>query len=57
MGLAAVTCHLFAVWTKDFKSSPAAEDDVPEDDVELAGEGSGKASLVDEDPFVFWKIA
>jgi hypothetical protein len=45
------------VWTKDFKSSPAAEDDVPEDDVELAGEGSGKASLVDEDPFVFWKIA
>ena len=49
--------QLREVWTKDFKSSPAAEDDVQEDDVELAGEGSGEASRVDEDPFVFWKTA
>jgi hypothetical protein len=39
------------VWTKDFKSSPAEEDDVEEDDVEMKGEGSGKVSRVDEDPF------
>ena len=39
------------MWTKDFKSSPAEEDDVEEDDVEMTGEGSGKASRVDEDPF------
>jgi hypothetical protein len=39
------------VWTKDFKSSPAEEDDVEEDDVEMTGEGSGKVSRVDEDQF------
>jgi hypothetical protein len=38
------------VWIKDFKSSPD-EDDVEEDDVEMTGEGSGKVSRVDEDPF------
>jgi hypothetical protein len=38
------------VWTKDFKCSPA-EDDVEEDDIEKTGEGSGKVSRVDEDPF------
>ncbi len=35
----------------DFKSSPPEEDDVEEDDVEMTGEGSGKVSRVDEDPF------
>ena len=39
------------MWTKDFKSSPAEEDDVEEDDVEMTGEGSRKVSRVDEDPF------
>jgi hypothetical protein len=39
------------VWTKDFKTSPAEEDDVEEDDVEMTREGSGKVSRVDEDPF------
>jgi hypothetical protein len=39
------------VWTKDFKSSPAEEDDVEEVDVEMTGEGSGEVSRVDEDPF------
>ena len=39
------------MWTKDFKSSPAEEDDVEEEDVEMTGEGSGKVSRVDEDPF------
>jgi hypothetical protein len=39
------------VWTKDFKSSPAEEDEVKENDVEMTGEGSGKLSRVDEDPF------
>ena len=39
------------MWTKDFKSSPVEEDDVEEDDVEMTGEGSGKVSRVDEDPF------
>ncbi len=38
-------------WTKDFKGSPAVEDDVEEDDVEMTGEDSGKVSRVDEDPF------
>ncbi len=39
------------MWTKDFKSSPAEEDEVKENDVEMTGEGSGKLSRVDEDPF------
>ena len=39
------------MWTKDFKSSPSEVDDVEEDDVEMTGEGSGKVSRVDEDPF------
>ena len=39
------------MWTEDFKSSPTAEDDVQEDDVEMTGEGSGETSRVDEDPF------
>ncbi len=39
------------MWTKDFKSSPAEEDDVEEDDNEMTGESSGKVSRVDEDPF------
>jgi hypothetical protein len=39
------------LWTKDFKSSPAEEDDVEEVDVEMTGEGSGEVSRVDEDPF------
>jgi hypothetical protein len=43
--------QLREVWTKDFKSSPAEEDDVEEDDDEMTGEGSGKVSRVDEDPF------
>ncbi len=43
--------------TKDFKSTPAEEDDVEDsmenrigDDVEMTGEGSREASRVDEDP-------
>ena len=55
--LAWVLQKLCEVWTKDFKSSPVEEDDVQEDDVEMTGEGSGEASRVDEDPFVFWKTA
>jgi hypothetical protein len=43
--------QLREVWTEDFKSSPAVDDDVQEDDVERAREGSGEASRVDEDPF------
>jgi len=43
--------QLREVWTKDFKSSPAEEDDVEEEDVEMTGEGSGKVSRVHEDPF------
>ena len=43
--------QLRVVWTKDFKSSPAEEDEVKENDVEMTGEGSGKLSRVDEDPF------
>ncbi len=43
--------YVQSVWTKDFKSSPGEEDDVEEDDVEMTGEGSGKVSRVDEDPF------
>jgi hypothetical protein len=41
------------VWTNNFKSSPAEEDDVEEDGVEMTGEGgdSGDPSRVDEDPF------
>ena len=39
------------MWTKNFKSSPSEEDEVEEDDVEMTGEGSGKVSRVDEDPF------
>jgi hypothetical protein len=41
------------VWTNNFKSSPAEEDDVEEDGVEMTGEGgdSGEPSRVDEDPF------
>ena len=43
--------QLREVWTKDFKSSPAEEDDVEEDDVEMTGEVSGTVSHVDEDSF------
>ena len=41
------------MWTKNFKSSAAEEDDLEGDDVEMTGEGgdSGKPSGVDEDPF------
>jgi hypothetical protein len=39
------------VWTKDFKNSPAEEDDVKEDHVEMTGEDSGKVPRVDENPF------
>ncbi len=39
------------MWTKDFKKSPAEEDDVEDDDVEMTGEGSGVAFRVDEDQF------
>jgi hypothetical protein len=42
--------QLREVWTKDFKSSPAEEDDV-EEEVEMTGEDSGEVSRVDEDPF------
>ena len=45
--------QLREVWTKDFKSSPAAEHDVQKDDVETAGEGSGEASRVDEKPIPY----
>ncbi len=45
--------QLREAWTKNFKSSPAEEDDVEEDDVEMTGEGgdSEEPSHVDEDPF------
>ena len=41
---ATLTCWLYLqqlceVWTKNFKSSPAEEDDVKEDDVEMTGGG------------------
>jgi hypothetical protein len=41
------------VWTKTFKSSAAAEDDVQEDDVEMTVEGgaSSAGDPADEDPF------
>jgi hypothetical protein len=41
------------VWTKNVKSSAAAEDDIQEDDVEMTVEGgaSGAGSPADEDPF------
>ncbi len=41
------------MWTKTFKSSAAAEDDVQEDDVEMTVEGgaSSAGDPVDEDPF------
>ncbi len=39
------------MWTKDFKRSPTEVDDVEEDDVEMTGDGLGKVSRVDEDPF------
>ncbi len=41
------------MWTKNFKSSAAAEDDVQEDDVEMTVEGgaSRAGAPVDEDPF------
>ena len=45
--------QLREVWTKTFKSSAAAEDDVQEDDVEMTVEGgaSSVGDPVDEDPF------
>ena len=41
------------MWTKTFKSSSAAEDDVQEDDVEMTVEGgaSSAGDPADEDPF------
>ena len=41
------------MWTKTFKSSAAAEDDVQEDDVEVTVEGGASSSgaPADEDPF------
>jgi hypothetical protein len=41
------------VWTKTFKSSVTAEDDVQEDDVEMTVEGgpSSAGDPADEDPF------
>ena len=45
--------QLREVWTKTFKSSAAAEDDVQEDDVEMTVEGgaSSAGDPPDEDPF------
>ncbi len=45
--------QLREVWTKTFKSSAAAEDDVQEDDVEMTVEGgaSSAGDPADEDPF------
>jgi hypothetical protein len=45
--------QLREVWTKTFKSSAAAEDDVQEDDVEMTVEGgaSSAGDPGDEDPF------
>jgi hypothetical protein len=45
--------QLREVWTKNFKRSAAAEDDVQEDDVEMTVEGgaSGAGAPADEDPF------
>ena len=45
--------QLREVWTKTFKSSVDAEDDVQEDDVEMTVEGgsSGTGVPADEDPF------
>ena len=41
------------MWTKTFKSSVAAEDDVQEDDVEMTVQGgaSSAGDPTDEDPF------
>ena len=41
------------MWTRNFKSSAAAEDDVQEDDVEMTVEGgaSSAGAPADEDPF------
>jgi len=41
------------VWTKTFKSSAAAEDDVQKDDVEMTVEGGASyaGAPADEDPF------
>jgi hypothetical protein len=47
MVLAVVTCSV----DQGFQSSPTAEYDVEESDVDMTGEGSGKVSRVDEDPF------
>ncbi len=45
--------QLREVWTKTFKSSVTAEDDVQEDDVEMTVEGgpSSAGDPADEDPF------
>jgi hypothetical protein len=45
--------QLREVWTKNFKSSASAEDDVQEDDVEMTVEGgaSSVGDPADEDPF------
>ena len=45
--------QLREVWTKTFKSSAPAEDDVQEDDVEMTVEGgaSSVGDPADEDPF------
>ena len=49
-----VLLHRFReVWTTNFKSSVAVENDVQEDDVEMTVEGgsSGSGAPADEDPF------
>jgi hypothetical protein len=45
--------ELREVWTKTFKSSAAAEDEVQEDDVAMTvkGGGSSAGDPADEDPF------
>jgi hypothetical protein len=43
------------VWTKNFKSSAAAEDDVQEDDVEMTVEGRASSVGAPEDEDVFEK--
>ena len=47
--------QLREVWTKNFKSSAAAEDDVQEDDVEMTVEGRASSVGAPEDEDAFEK--
>ena len=47
--------QLREVWTKNFKSSAAAQDDVQEDDVEMTVEGRASSVGAPEDEDVFEK--